>query len=446
MARRCACALLPQRTPPPHPPPPRDAEGTVALPLVIDIAIGQLRRRKRQSIVSIMGVALGVGFFIAVASLMQGFQQYFVSQVIDIAPHIVIKDEFRTPAVQPAVAAFAEGAVAVRGVKPRDEIRGIRDARGKLAALEAVPGLAAAPTLRGPVILRYGARDHSVALVGVEPERERRVTNIEKDMIAGRLEDLRATANGVILGIGAADRLGAGVGDIITAVSPRGVAVTMKVVGLFSTGLTALDQGEGYALLKTVQILQQRPNVVNSIRIRLADITQAEPLARVIEARFGYRTESWEETNSNILSLFIIQNAIMYSVTGAILLVAAFGIYNIISTVVHEKTRDIAILKSLGFTEGDIARIFSVQGFVVGAIGAALGCLLGWALIEMLAAIRFDFNNPVLRGQRGFIMSRSALPFIFAGGFALVSASAASILPARRAARLNPVDIVRGAA
>jgi len=105
-------------------------------------------------------------------------------------------------------------------------------------------------------------------------------------------------------------------------------------------------------------VLQDRSNVVNQIRIRLADVSQAEPLARRIEKQIRYRTESWEETNSNVLSLFVIQNSIMYSVVGAILLVTAFGIYNIISTVVFEKTHDIAILRSMGFAQGDILAIF----------------------------------------------------------------------------------------
>ena len=126
----------------------------------------------------------------------------------------------------------------------------------------------------------------------------------------------------------------------------------MKITGLMRTGINSIDSGQAYALLKTAQVLQDRSNIVNQIRIRLADVTQAEPLARRIEAQVGYRTESWEETNRNVLSLFVIQNSIMYSVVGAILLVAAFGIYNIISTVVYEKTRDIAILKSLGFARG----------------------------------------------------------------------------------------------
>jgi lipoprotein-releasing system permease protein len=403
-----------------------------------------LSRRRRQTLVSVSGVALGVAFFIAIAALMRGFQTYFVSQIIDVAPHVTIKDETRSPPMQAAEMAVTAGAVEVRGVKPRDRVRGIRAAGDKLAMLEAMEGVAAAPVLTGQALLRYGARDVSAAVTGIDPARQVRVSNIEKDMSAGRLEDLRATANGIILGEGLAIRLGVGQGDTIAAVSPTGVTLSMKVVGLFRTGIQTLDQQQAYALLKVVQVLQDRPNVVNQILLRLADVTRAEPLARQIEARFGDRTESWEEQNQNILAAFVIQNAIMYSVTGAILLVAAFGIYNIISTVVFEKTRDIAILKSLGFTEGDIQLLFLVQGLVAGLLGAIAGCALGALMIEGLGQVRFGIDTP--GGNDRFILARDWRVYVAASLFAMIAAGLASLIPARRASRLDPVQVVRGAA
>ncbi len=414
--------------------------------LTLAIALGHLNRRKRQTIVSLFGVALGVGFFIAIAALMRGFQTYFVQQVIDVAPHVVIKDEFRSPDLQPAELAFAGGAVVVRGVRPREAVRGIREAGAKIEAIETIPGVAVAPVLRGPALFRYGGRDVAVSLAGIDPARERRVTNIEKDMIAGRLEDLRATANGVIVGIGVAQRLGASLGDTVIAVAPSGLTTSFRIVGLIETGVTALDEREAYVLLRLAQVILDRPNVINQIRIRLDDVRQAEPLARRLEAAFGYRTESWEESNRNVLALFVIQNAIMFSVVGAILLVAAFGIYTIISQVVHEKVRDIAILKSLGFRAGDIQAIFLLEGAIVGVAGAVVGWAVGYGLIEALAQIRFQSAGGPLRGRDGFILAREAWTYFAGGGFALIAAMVAAFVPARKASRLNPVEIVRGAA
>ena len=412
--------------------------------LLLDLARGMLERRRRQTLVSVTGVALGVAFFIAITALMRGSQTYFVAQIIDVAPHVTIKDETRRPPLQAAELAAPAGAVLVHGVRPQDRVRGIRAAGDKVAILDAMPGVAAAPVLQGQALLRYGSRDLSAVLIGIEPPRHVRVTNIEKDMVAGRLDDLRATANGIVLGAVLAEKLGVGMGDTISATSPAGVTLSMKVVGLFSTGLQQVDQGQAFALLKVVQVLQDRPNVVNQILLRLADVTQAEPLARLIESRFGDRAESWEEQSANILNAFVIQNAIMYSVTGAILLVAAFGIYNIISTVVFEKTRDIAILKSLGFSEGDIQKVFLIQGLVAGLLGAVAGCLLGALMIEALAQVRFGVTMP--SGRDAFILDRDWRIYLVACLFALLSAGIASVIPARRASRLDPVQVVRGAA
>ncbi len=416
----------------------------MAMPLLLDVALTHLAGRKRQTVISVLGAALGVGFFIAMAALMRGFQGYFVETVVNVQPHIVIHDEFRNPPPQPVMLAFPDGAVELRRLRPRDEVRGIRNGGRIVDVLSRMPGLTVAPTLTGQIFLRYGSADTSATLIGVVPERERRVTRIEQDMVAGSLDDLSTTANGIIVGTGLARKLGAARGDTVTAVSPEGVVMTMKIVGLFSTGIVQLDEGEAYVLINRSQILQNRPNVINAIRIRLDDVEQAQEVAARIEARYGYRSEAWQETNQGIFAVFVIQNIIMYSVVGAIMVVAGFGIYNIISTVVYEKSRDIAILKSLGFAERDIRRIFLMQGVLVGMAGAVVGWGVGFGLVQGLASIRLELGG-MIRSDRLFL-DHSLIYYWVGGAFAVISAGVAAYLPARKAARLNPVDIVRGAA
>ena len=414
------------------------------MPLILDIALTHLRNRKRQSVVSVISVAVGVGFFIAMAAMMQGFQRYFVQKIIDVSPHITMMDDYRSPPVQPVHLMFPEGAISLRGLKPEEELRGIKDAKSTIRELSQLSGVTVAPTLKGQAILRYGSKDVPATLTGIKPELERQVSNLEKDLTAGSLESLYRTSNGVILGVGVAKKLGANVGNTLTAISPAGVVLKMKVVGIFRTDITPKDNFEGYTLLKKSQILQNRPNVINEIRFRLRDIAQAGRLAAEIESRYGYRTESWEETNKNVLGIFVIQNAIMYSTVGAILIVAAFGIYNIISTVIHEKTRDIAILKSIGFQEGDIRKIFLLEGLAVGLIGTLIGWGLGYGLTAVLASVRFEIEG--LMKSEGFILYYSFTHYSMAGCFAVLAATTAAYLPARKAAWLNPVDIIRGAA
>jgi len=414
------------------------------LSLVVDIATAHLMRRRRQTAVSILGVSLGVGFFIGMSALMQGFQTFFVAKIIDVAPHVTIKDEYRQARLQPGAVAYPTGAIQVNGVKPVDELRGIRGAKSMIAALNNLDGIEAAPTLRGQVILRYGTKDVSASAVGIEPMRERRVTNLEADLIAGKLDDLVSTANGVILGHGIAEKLGAKLGDGLIALSPAGTILRVKVVGIFRTGIVSLDNFECYLLLKRVQAMLGRPNVINQVRLRLDDATRAADVASTIESRYGYRSEGWEELNRNVLGVFIIQHGIMYATIGAILIVAAFGIFNVISTVIHEKTRDIAILRAIGFEEGDIRSVFLLEGGIVGLIGSVIGWGLGWAICRGLASVRFEVESFVR--LQGFVLHETPWQYAVAGALALVAATFAAYLPARRAAALRPVDIVRGAA
>jgi lipoprotein-releasing system permease protein len=191
-------------------------------------------------------------------------------------------------------------------------------------------------------------------------------------------------------------------------------------------------------------VLLERPNVVNRVRLRLVDHASARDLAQRIEARYRYRSESWQEANEDLLGLLVIRNIILYTIVTAILIVASFGIYNVVSTVVHEKTRDIAILKSMGFTQGDIRRIFLLQGALVGLFGAVCGWGLGYILVNILGSVEIRLQGLV--DVQHLPVDHSFVHYAIAGGFALAAATLAAYLPARRAARLRPVEILRGAA
>ena len=411
--------------------------------LVLDIAAAHLIARRRASLVSIGGVAVGVAFFIGASSMLAGSQQDFIDKLVNSAPHITIRDEYRAAPVHAVDQLFPNGAVELRSVRPKEIVRGIRNAPATLAELEEMPGLAAAPALVGLIILRNGSRDLAAVLYGIEPDREIRVSRLAVDLIAGRIDDLLTAPNGIILGSQLAERLGVRVGDSLVATSSTGSALKVKVVGLYRTGVIAVDRIRSYALLKRAQVLLDRPNIINRIQIRLDDHTRARRLAGRLETRFGFLSESWEEANEDVLALLKLRNIIMLTVVGAILVVASFGIYNVISTVVHEKARDIAILKSMGFEAAYIRRIFVLEGVLVGAAGALAGWALGIAIIEGLRLVPIEMKA-LVEVQR-FTMDRSFVHYAIAGAFAVASAALAAYLPARRAAAVRPVEILRGA-
>lgn len=412
--------------------------------IVLNIALTHLRSRTRQTLVSLIGVTLGVGFSVATAAMLEGGQVDFERQIIDASAHIRITDEFRDAQRQPIERRFAGGAIALRGTKPEEELRGIKNAHATIVRLRDLPDASVAPTLRGQIVLRYGGTDVGADLVGTDPDTERLVSDLADDMREGDLDDLYTTANGLVVGTGLARLLGARLGSTLQVTSPTGQSRLMKVVGIFRTGVTAIDRGEAYTLLKTAQVLQERSDVVNEIRIRLTDASTARDVARRIEAMIGYKSESWQEANEDVLEIFVVRNAIMYTIVGGILIVAGFGIFNIISTITFEKSRDIAILKSLGFEDRDIRTIFLSEGLAIGATGAVLGWVLGFVLTHIVGSIPFEVD---------FYTEITSIPVLFspihyalAALFALVSSGLAGYLPARKAARQNPVDIIRGAA
>lgn len=411
--------------------------------LYADIALSHLRSRRRQTVVSLLGVMLGVAFFLGVSSLMRGSEQDFIHRLIDTAPHISVSDEFRDPPRQPAALAFPDGAVQVRHVKPLTERRGIRNYKRRLAMIDAIPGVQAAPVLVGQVIFSFAGRDEAVTLSGIEPARMRNVSSIEDDMVAGSLEAVDADRNGIIIGVELARKLSLSMGDTVSVVAAGGNVRALRIVGLFRTGRVSYDETQSFAHLKRVQALLNRPNVANSIVLRLADAYDARAAAARIERMIGYKAVSWQEASEDLLNTLLVRNIIMYSVVAAILLVASFGIYNVISTVVLEKTRDIAILKSMGFHARDVRRVFLIEGALIGVAGSVIGALGGIALMLLMQSVQVTapgqsepVNLPVYWGGDQF-----ALGVLFA----MASALMATWLPARRGGRVQPVDILRGA-
>jgi lipoprotein-releasing system permease protein len=410
------------------------------MPLVLQIALTHIRFRLRQTLVAVAGVATGVGFSIMMAALMEGSQADFMRQLIDAIPHVAITDDRRQPTVQPAETTF--DAAKIYGLTTQARRRGIKNPMAIIASLEDwVPG-AVAPSTTAQGLIRYAARDVGVSLVGIDPHREPKVSTLEKQMREGSLASLYRATNAVILGDRLATRIGARVGSAITVQGSNGMRIAAQVVGLFHSGFSGTDFSTGYVLMKTAQVLSQQTGLVNQIKVRLNDVMAAQDVALRIERETGYKSVSWQEASENFLSAFVVRNAIMYTIVGAILLVASFGTYNIISTITHEKTRDIAILKSLGLHEASVRRIFVLESAAIGLMGAAAGWALGFALTVGLGKV--EISNPMMDTTR-LPLAYSVTHYAIATAVALAASVIAGYFPARKAARVHPVDIIRGA-
>ncbi|MND56598.1 Lipoprotein-releasing system transmembrane protein LolC [compost metagenome] len=416
-----------------------------SLSVLTAIAAAHLRLRLRQTIVAVSGVGIGVGFFLAVSGMMSGSQKDFIRTLVDSAPHIIVTDERRRLATQPAPLAFPQAAVSVRHATPKDEVRGLRNWTAMLEDARALPGAAAAPALGGAVSLTFAGRTAGVALTGVDPATEVQVSRLTDTLIGARLDELQRRPDGIIISRPLAQRIGAEIGDTLVVTAPGGRLQRMRILALVNpdarAGLYAGDTA-AYCLLRTAQVVFARPNIVNQLHIRLADPTQAERQAGVFEQRWGYRWESWQERSREVLNLLVVRNIIMYAVSAAILIVAVFGVYTGVSNSVADKRRDIAILRAIGFTAGDLQIIFLLEGMAVAAIGVMAGFALGTGLLEALSRVPLRLGGQPLT----LPLDRGLTQYAIAGLAALVVSLLAAWLPARRAALVDPIVILRGAA
>ena len=408
--------------------------------LILSIAFTHVRRRLRQTLVAIAGVMMGVGFSIMMAAMMEGSQDDFIRTLVDALPHIAITDELREPSKQPAETNYAVSEF--HGLTPDIRRPGIKSPMATIATLQTwVPGALTA-SVQSKAVLRYAGRNVTVSIIGVDPRTEIHVSNLGNHMRQGTVNSLYRAANAILLGDRLAARIGARVNSNITLTSANGVTISATVAGIFHSGFRMTDEGTGYVLLKTAQIMERQIGLVNEIRVKTTDPMSARAVSERIAEQTGYKSVSWQEAQEDLLSAITLRNVLMYTIVGAILLVASFGTYNIISTITHEKARDIAIFKSLGFKTATIRRIFLTEALVIGLVGAVLGWILGYLMTRGLALLEFktpfsDYNHlPV---------SYSLQHYLLATSVALASSFVAGYFPARAASRLNPVEIIRGA-
>jgi len=407
------------------------------------IARRHLTARRRQTIIAISGMALGVTALITMTAIMRGFQTKFVNEILRISPHVQVLDEDLVPERTLAERAFGAAAVAVMHARPSEQARRIKRPNEIARAAIALPGVeAVAVGLVGRAVVSFSETELSVDVRGIDPPAQDRVTPLGSYVTQGRYEALSTTPDGAVLGSGVAEKLGARVGDRLVAAPPGGQPQSLKVVAVIDTGIPSMDKTRIYIPLRRAQALLGKPDVVNTMGLRLGDIGLADGVARALESMSGYKCESWREANANFLGLFVQMNTITGFSLGILIVVAGFGILSILMQIVLEKTRDISILRSVGFTRRQIQRIFVSEGLIVGVIGATLGCALAFVLVSLLDNLQVPMDG-IVKSEK-FLVEKSGWHYLGAATFAIGAGLVASIVPARRAGRTEPVEVLRG--
>jgi lipoprotein-releasing system permease protein len=274
-------------------------------------------------------------------------------------------------------------------------------------------------------------------------EKEKSLYNLSDYIVKGTVEDLRKTDKGILLGAGVAKKLALNVGDFIQVTSKTGEIITLKIVGFFQSGMSEIDNVQSYVNLKTAQrIFGESKNYITDVNIKLKDIDMAPQIAKSLSQKFGVTATDIQTANAQFETGSTVRTLISYAVSITLLIVAGFGIYNILNMMIFEKMNDIAILKATGFSGLDVQWIFMSQAIIIGLVGGIAGLLLGYGVSVIIDNTSFD--TPALPTIKTYPIDYS-IKFYFIGvTFALISTFFAGWFPSRKARKIDPVDIIRG--
>jgi len=385
-----------------------------------------------QSLLIIVGVGVGVAVIVFMSALLSGLQANLVRRTLSSQAHVVL-----LPAEEVARPQAAGEGVAARVQKQAQRLRSIDQWQQLRARLEGWPEIAAvSPVASGPAFAVRGDASKAVTLLGIEPAGYNRVVDLAGRLAAGAL---RVGAGETVIGIELAKDLGAEVGDKLRLTGAEGQAETLTVTGLFDLGNKGVNARNVYVGLRTGQTLLDLVGGVSNIDLALHDLDEAEDVAQRIAAESGLIADSWIRTNAQFVTALTSQRVSSDVIRFFIALSVSFGIASVLVVSVVQRSKEIGILRAMGATQAQMRRIFLLQGGIVGFLGSLLGSALAWSFLMLW---RMLARNP--DGTPLFdIGVEPALVAIAAGGASVVGILAA-LLPARRAARLDPVVAIRG--
>lgn len=376
------------------------------------IAWPQLRQRWRQTLMSVATVALGVMVQLVALSLANGFEHDLVSKVLGTNPHI---------SVSPLLS---------------DEMA-IEPMRTKLAGLRQVAQ--ASPLIKGQALITDGTSTTGVLLYGIDPEQEG--AYFSDYLTAGRLPQREIGA--VVLGNELAKKMGWKLGDGLQLITGIGDPLAAEVTGIFSAGLFELDVRAVYVNLPTGQALLGLGDAVQSINVRLHDPLRAPAMTQTILDHYpSYSARNWLESNKSLMSAMALEKRVIFLVMLFLILIAMLGMANTLVMLVVEKTPDIGIMRAFGASQADVRRLFLLEGCAIGGTGVALGCGLGFAVASLLARYPMNLPNDVYYIEK-LPVRMIPTDFVLVALAAFAICLLASVVPARRAARLDPIETIR---
>jgi lipoprotein-releasing system permease protein len=397
------------------------------------VALRFLREGRMQTLLIIVGVAAGVAVIAYISALISGLQSSTLTKTLGAQAHITIKspDDVVTPAWP-----VAAGATVLSETQPRAQrLRSVSNWEALVPLLERQQAIAAvSPMVAGGGLALRGEATQSISLVGVDLDRYDRIVGLRGKVVSGVA---RLSPGEAIVGRELASDLGVRAGDRLT-VQTGSVSDAVRVTALVDLGVKELNRRTVIVPLRAAQNLLGLPGGATNIDLTVRDVWAAQALAQDLRRQFPYKIESWQESNSQLVSALNAQSVSTSLIRGVVLVVVVLGIASVLVVSVVQKRREIGILRAMGATRGQILRVFLVQGAVVGALGSALGIALAVAMIWLFT--RF------VKGSDGlplFNIGLSLSTALQVAAIATVCGVLAAIAPARRAAAMDPAQAIR---
>lgn len=416
------------------------------LKLNSQIAIALLKAKFRQTLIAAIGVTFSITMFITLLSFMGGLNSLLDNLILNRTPHIRLYNELLPTPVQPIQKEkqYKNSYHFIRHVKPRNELLEIKNSAAIIKTLmrdAKVRGIA--PKNIAPIFYNVGSIDLAGVINGIDVIAESNLFTFQDYVIGGKAIDLKNIPNSIILGIGVAKKMLIQNGDNIQITTSDGDRFLLKVVGFFQSGIEELDKSQSYVTLETSQKILGKPkSYITDIQVKLYDLNLAPDLALKYKKIFEIEAIDIQTANSQFETGSSIRTLISYSVGITLLIVAGFGIYNILNMLIYEKMDSIAILKATGFSGKDVNVIFITIALVIGIFGGSLGLILGLGASALIDQI--PFRTASLPTVETYPIDYNPMFYIIGAVFSLITTYLAGYFPSRKAGKVDPVIIIRG--
>lgn len=401
-----------------------------------DIARTYLFSGKKMTAVAVLGVLLGMSIYIFMNSLLVGFDKASDENIFKNTPHIRL---YNDDVISKNLVSDTAAEYLISNPKVVPKVNTIINPNGIAEMVQQQKEVTVVTAqVNTSVFYNNGKTQVSGLSIGIKPDEADMMYSITSSMVEGKFETLKSDPNGIVIGIGIAEKMNLVLGDNINLTSQKGVTKNLRVAGIFRSFNSTADDTKSYVNLYTAQQLLKENNVyVTDISVNVKDPYQAAAVAEKLSQLTGYKSEDWKESNESLMALSKMRFIMINFVSTAIMLIAGFGIYNILNMTVSQKINDIAILKAIGFKGNDVIRIFVTQALSIGLIGVVGGMLMALLMITLLKKV-------YIGGDIGYFpVDYELQKFIQGIVMGLVITFFAGYIPARKAAKVDPVSIFR---